>query len=165
MTDEQTIERFMNNAESVAAHATRVKDRAQLNAAVLNLISKEESIYCPRLTDVERDLGLPEESEALDYEQATACVEEVLGGIAETGSLICSSHRGKPVQASLLPSHHVALLSTENIYATLDDFFGSFGESPPTNVTVITGPSRTADIELTLTIGVHGPEQVCVIVF
>lgn len=165
MTEEQTIERFMNNAESVAAHATRVKDRTELNAAVMNLITDDDSVYCPRITDVERDLSLPEGRGAQDYATATACVEEVFGGIAETGSLICSSHRGKPVQATLLPSHHIALLSTENIYATLDDFFGSFGESPPTNITVITGPSRTADIELTLTIGVHGPERVSVIVF
>lgn len=165
MTHEQTIERFMTNAESVAAQATRVRDRTELNAAVLNLISKGESIYCPRLTEAEQALDLPDQREAQDYAQATACVEEVFGGIAETGSLICSSHRGKPVQASLLPSHHIAILSTESIYATLDDFFSSFGESPPTNVTVITGPSRTADIELTLTIGVHGPERVSVIVF
>ena len=89
---------------------------------------------------------------------------EVLAGIAETGSIVCASVEGRAVQASLLPSHHLAILPAAKIYATLDDFFQSLSATPPTNIAVITGPSRTADIELTLAIGVHGPERLDVIV-
>jgi len=91
-------------------------------------------------------------------------VEEVPAGIAETGSIVCASSGGRPVQASLLPPHHVAIVRGENIFATLDDFFAGCAAAPPTNFSLITGPSRTADIELTLAIGVHGPERLDVIV-
>jgi L-lactate dehydrogenase complex protein LldG len=91
-------------------------------------------------------------------------VEEVLAGIAETGSIVCASLEGRAVQASVLPSHHVALLPAEKIFLTLDEFFADHAASPPTNLVVITGPSRTADIELTLAIGVHGPERLDVLV-
>jgi L-lactate dehydrogenase complex protein LldG len=97
--------------------------------------------------------------------RASVCIEEVFGAIAETGSLICSSQSGKPVQAGLLSAHHVAVVPAEKIYECIDDFIGALGDSPPTNITLETGPSRTADIELTLTIGVHGPSRLTVIVF
>jgi len=57
----------------------------------------------------------------------------------------------------------VAIVRGERIFGTLDDFFATFAGAPPTNVTLVTGPSRTADIELTLAIGVHGPERLDII--
>jgi L-lactate dehydrogenase complex protein LldG len=96
--------------------------------------------------------------------RATATVEEVVAGIAETGSIVVTSANDRAVQASLLPMSHVAILSASNIFETLDDFFNGIGNTIPSNITFITGPSRTADIELTLTIGVHGPEKVFIIV-
>ena len=165
MTDERIIEQFLNNAGIAAAQTSRVADKAALDATVQELIDQADSVYCPGVTEVEKSLQFPQDRRTDQYEKAYVCVEEVFGAIAETGSVVCSSHQEKPVQASLLPSHHVALVSSDHIYPTLDDFFGSFGEAPPTNITLITGPSRTADIELTLTIGVHGPERLSVIVF
>ena len=68
------------------------------------------------------------------------------------------------MQASLLPLQHVAIVPREKIFATLDDFLTEYATVSPTNITLITGPSRTADIELELEIGVHGPERLDIIV-
>jgi L-lactate dehydrogenase complex protein LldG len=127
-------------------------------------LKEAPSVFCPRVTEKEKAIVIPQDRRIEDYMSASACVEEVLGGIAETGSLVLSSREGKPVQVGLLPAHHVAILPAEKIYENLDDLFATFGNSPPTNITLETGPSRTADIELTLTLGVHGPERLSIVV-
>lgn len=85
--------------------------------------------------------------------------------IAETGSLVLVPGPGKPRTASLLPFVHIALVERSRLYGTMGDFFA--GESAVIHTTphvnIVTGPSRTADIELNLTLGVHGPGKVIVI--
>lgn len=165
MTRDEIVDFFLENAAKVAAEPVHVRSADELNAALVEIVASSDSIYCPAVTDKEKAVAIPDEKRAQDYTKATVCIDEVFGGIAETGSVICSSNGGKPVQASLLPLHHVAIVAAENVYEKLDDFFGSLGDTPPTNITLETGPSRTADIELTLTIGVHGPGRLTVIVF
>jgi L-lactate dehydrogenase complex protein LldG len=164
VTRDDIIGRFMDNGRQVGAEIARVSGPEELREALERLLSGAESIYCPQITDTERNLDLPLERLTREYRHASASVEEVSGGIAETGSLVCSSRDGRAVQGGLLPPHHIALVAAENIFETLDDLFESLGTAPPTNVVLETGPSRTADIELTLTIGVHGPERLSILV-
>jgi L-lactate dehydrogenase complex protein LldG len=86
--------------------------------------------------------------------------------IAETGSLVLLSGDGKPRAASLLPPVHLAIVRQPDVRETMAEFFRERAAdlAHAACCTVITGPSRTADIELTLTVGVHGPGQVIVIV-
>ena len=86
--------------------------------------------------------------------------------IAETGTLVLDSASERHRLVSLVPPVHIAIISASKIRETLGEVLAllrSAGEISPT-VTFITGPSRTADIELTLAIGVHGPQQLYVIV-
>lgn len=163
MSREEIVALFLENATKAAAGARQVK-ASGLGAALKELLPAETAVYCPGLSKLEQTAlkALPQRAE--DYAEATATVEEVLAGIAETGSLVCASVEGRAVQASLLPAHHIALLPAEKIHASLDDFFAAVADGPPTNIALITGPSRTADIELTLAIGVHGPERVDILV-
>jgi L-lactate dehydrogenase complex protein LldG len=164
MTRDEIIDLFIGNAAKAAAEPVRVNNYDELNSALGPILAESDLIFCPAVTDKEMAVQLPEAKRAQDYTSASVCVEEVCAAIAETGSLVCSSQGGKAVQAGLLPAHHVAIVSSENIYETVDDFFATLGDSPPTNITLETGPSRTADIELTLTIGVHGPGRLSIIV-
>jgi len=165
MTQEETIALFMDNAAKVAAEPIRVADGGAFQKALDDALAEADSIFCPAITEKEKAVQIAAEKRTEDYVSASVCVEEATAAIAETGSLVFSSQGGKPVQAGLLPAQHVAIVSSENIYETLDDYFSAIGASPPTNITLETGPSRTADIELTLTIGVHGPGRLTVIVF
>lgn len=86
--------------------------------------------------------------------------------VAETGSLVVLSGAGKPRAASLLPPVHIAIVRRIELFMTMGEYFR---KRPATIAaaaccTFITGPSRTADIELTLTVGVHGPRKVIVVV-
>ena len=89
--------------------------------------------------------------------------------IAETGTLMLCSRPGQERLASLLPPMHVAIVERRQIVPDLLDGFQllhkQFGTSNlPSNVTFITGPSKTGDIELQLTTGVHGPGKWRVII-
>jgi L-lactate dehydrogenase complex protein LldG len=165
MSRERIIDRFMNNALQAGSEAARVRDKDELNRVLSEILEGYDSIFCPAGTERERAISISPDRLIDGYTSAIVCVEEVSGGIAETGSLICSSQGGRAVQAGLLPGHHVAIVAADNIYATLDDFFLQCSDGLPTNITLETGPSRTADIELILTLGVHGPERLNIIVF
>jgi len=88
--------------------------------------------------------------------------------LAETGSLILMSGAGRPRSTSLLPATHVAVFDRRRLVESLEQFgvlLEAWHVDPARSMTgamvnVITGPSRTADIEMTLTRGVHGPKEV-----
>ena len=85
--------------------------------------------------------------------------------IAETGTLLMCSRPGQERLASLIAPMHIAIVKRSQIVPDLIDAFEWLpAESLPPNVTLITGPSKTGDIELQLTTGVHGPGKWRVIV-
>ena len=87
--------------------------------------------------------------------------------IAETGTLVLDAERERHRLVSLVPPVHIAIVEATQIYQTLGETLAVLRrgteEVSPT-ITFVTGPSRTADIELTLAIGVHGPQELYVIV-
>ena len=95
-----------------------------------------------------------------------AAVTATRGGIAETGTLILWPSAGEPRLMSLLPPVHVALVEAKQIYGTLTEAMTAqnWSAGMPTNALLISGPSKTADIEQTLAYGVHGPKDLLVIV-
>lgn len=163
MTSDQIIDLFVANANKAGAEIIRSKDMEETNRILLSLLKQDDTVFCPRLTEVEEAVFIPPYHRTEDYKEATICLEEATAAIAETGSLIYSSQGGRVLPAGLLPSHHVAMIRAENIYETLDDFFAHLGNSPPTYLAFETGPSRTADIELQITLGVHGPERLTIL--
>ncbi|HSK87622.1 MAG TPA: lactate utilization protein, partial [Anaerolineales bacterium] len=87
-------------------------------------------------------------------------VTKAVCGLADTGSILIADGDGNPLQASLLPRIHIAVLCATDILPSLSDVMRlpTVGQSRAS--VVITGPSRTADIEMSLTIGMHGPGEV-----
>ena len=97
--------------------------------------------------------------------EASIGITAVDYALADSGTLCLLAGKHQPRTASLLPPVHVAVLRPEQILRGLDDLFAllTAGDDLSSAVTLITGPSRTADIELTLVVGVHGPQQLHVI--
>ena len=89
-------------------------------------------------------------------------VTRAICGVADTGSILEMEGKGDKLQASLLTEIHLAVLHTSDIYPSLSDAIHLTRSSK--SAVFITGPSRTADIEMTLTIGVHGPGELHVLV-
>jgi len=87
--------------------------------------------------------------------------------IAETGTLVIAARAEEPRSLSLLPPVHIAVAERGQLLADLFDLFGAGlenGQPLPSCLSLITGPSKTGDIELRLVTGVHGPGEVHVVV-
>ena len=87
--------------------------------------------------------------------------------IAETGTLVMLSGEDQHATTSLLPETHIAVVSRSRILRTMEEaweLIRNETESVPRQVNFISGPSRTADIEMTLVYGAHGPYRVHVII-
>lgn len=101
------------------------------------------------------------------YQNVDTCYKAGLtgcsAGIADTGSILLSSGDGKPLTASLIPEVHLVILKEQDIYPHIDQIFEKQDIKEAGTAILISGPSRTADIEMSLTIGVHGPKEVIVL--
>lgn len=97
--------------------------------------------------------------------QADAGVTGAEAALAETGSVALTSGGGKSRLVSLLPPLHVALVPVSKL---VTDLFAWVKERPasfPAQLVLVSGPSKTADIEQTLVVGVHGPKRFVVILY
>ncbi|HJS28885.1 MAG TPA: LUD domain-containing protein [Anaerolineales bacterium] len=92
--------------------------------------------------------------------QPTVGLTAALAGIAETGTLVLPAGPGRSLSASLLPEIHIALLQGEDLVDSLPQALALPEVREASSTVLISGPSRTADIEMTLTVGVHGPRLV-----
>jgi L-lactate dehydrogenase complex protein LldG len=89
----------------------------------------------------------------------TAGLQTADYAVAETGSIVQTSLGGKTLLPGLLADVHVALLPRAAFVDRMDDCLAALAEDPPRNISFLSGPSRSADIEQTLTIGAHGPKK------
>jgi L-lactate dehydrogenase complex protein LldG len=134
-------------------HSATVWDTAWLNELGISALLNELGVKCvsPNANKHQMascDLGITE----ADYL------------LPETGTLVLKSSQEKPRAVSLLPRIHLAIVQPESLRADLHQVFAEVqnpgGLCP--YLVFITGPSRTADIELTVTLGVHGPKSLFV---
>ena len=88
------------------------------------------------------------------------------GGVADTGAVVLWPTPHEPRLMSLVPPVHVAVLDADKIYESLAGMMAAerWADGMPTNALLISGPSKTADIEFTLVFGVHGPKELILLI-
>ncbi|VVM81237.1 hypothetical protein PS645_02280 [Pseudomonas fluorescens] len=100
------------------------------------------------------------------FNDTPASLTTTLGAIAATGSLILWPTREEPRLMSLVPPVHFALLKAseirDNFYQVQQEF--NWAQGMPTNALLVSGPSKTADIEQVLAYGAHGPKDLVVLI-
>ena len=100
------------------------------------------------------------------FNHIDAAVTSCRAGIAATGSLVLWPDYNEPRLMSLAPPVHFAVLDAEKLYPSFAQMLAAeqwVKTGMPTNALLISGPSKTADIESTLAYGVHGPKQLVVL--
>lgn len=154
-------------------------DRLQ---AILSKRGLKRLLYSPG-TDLGRDLeaAWPADRQALpalctwegqieDFKdelfQIDAAITTTIGAIAETGAIVLWPDEKEPRLMSLVPPVHIAVLEADKIYNSFCEIIQAekWPERMPTNALLISGPSKTADIEMTLAFGVHGPRELIVLI-
>jgi L-lactate dehydrogenase complex protein LldG len=95
-------------------------------------------------------------------------VSHAFAGVAETGSLVLLSGPDNPVTLNFLPDNHVVVLSAADLVGDLETVLARLrrehGGALPRTLNIVTGPSRSADIEQTLLLGAHGPRRLHILV-
>ena len=98
--------------------------------------------------------------------QIDAALTTTIGAIAETGAIVLWPDEIEPRLMSLVPPVHIAVLEADKIYNSFCEIIQAenWPDHMPTNALLISGPSKTADIEMTLAFGVHGPRELIVLI-
>ena len=153
-TSQPLVQLFKQNVESVDGQCIIANGQSEVDDAIT------------RITQGKRIGTSNSEFSIKDLFNLDVGITYAQAGIAETGTLVLDSSVERNRLVSLVPPVHIAILDAARIYATLGETLAllqSNDELSPA-ITFITGPSRTGDIELTLTVGVHGPQELHVIV-
>jgi len=171
--------RFVQRASDMESTVERVPDRREIPAAVarylggLNLpgaLSAQKShrgVCWPEFADLDwAGAGLAIEARPTTGDDRLG-ITGAFCGIAETGTLVLLAGADTPTATALLPDTHVAVIGSDRIVAGMEEAFALIrGESGrvPRAINLISGPSRTGDIEQTIVVGAHGPYRVHILV-
>jgi L-lactate dehydrogenase complex protein LldG len=161
---------FKERAIKLSSDVLEANDRMEVPALLARYLDDNRlpmrAVCWPSLAE------LPWNEACLEIQARPATNQDLVGvtgafcAIAETGTLMMLSGAETPATTSLLPETHVAILDPRRIVATMEDAWDLLRREcghPPRAVNFISGPSRTADIEQTVTLGAHGPYRVLLI--
>ena len=169
--DWDPVARFRERALGLASTVDDVATLEAIPAAVaryLATLSLPLAAVCwPEFGGLDwRGAGMVVESRAA-RDSDPAGITGAFCAIAETGTLMMVTGRDTPATMSLLPETHVAVVRKPRIVPGMEEAWRLLREElrePPRAVTFISGPSRTADIEQTVTLGAHGPYRVHIVI-
>ncbi len=166
---------FVAMAEEVAARVIRVPDAEAVPGAVAEYLKSENlpaELRCapdPALREMPWQ-GQPmiALSEGPARPSDPASLSRAFAGVAETGTLMLTSGETGPTTLNFLPETHIVVLEARDIAGCYEDAWDRLraaqaGATLPRTVNLITGPSRTADIEQTIQLGAHGPRRLCIL--
>ena len=167
--DDDLVARFVTRFESRSGTVARVSSVDALPAAV---DAYRQAHGLPPRAAVARPLaGLPWPASFVHHPGPAGPDEQMsvtpcLAGIAEIGSLMLASGPDSPTTLNFVPDHHLIVLPIEHIVRHFEDAWTLLRALPgglPRATNIISGPSRTGDVELTIQLGAHGPRSVHVL--
>ena len=154
-----------NNAKNVLRSAHEVLDQIVVDAAISNIGASVE------VTEHQGDYSqIDVENTKIKAFAADIGITGVDYAIAETGSIVLHPRSGLSRLVSLAPPIHIAVLRPAEVIASLDELFALersnfINDQLEGSMNIISGPSKTADIEGTTVTGIHGPLEVHLVIF
>ena len=169
--EDNLAKRFGEQATRLASDVVRTATLTEVPGAIARYLRERQlplqGVCWPNLAPFDwQSAGMAVEARAARGDDLVGITGAFLG-IAETGTLMLLSGPTTPATVSLLPETHVAVIEVDRIVATMEQAWDRLRVERsvlPRAVNFISGPSRTADIEQTVTLGAHGPYRVMIIV-
>ena len=167
------VDLFVERAEKVNATVARVPSVDQVPDAVADYLAHENLPAGLRMADTGDLTAIPwDKRPALEVKTGPSDGNDVVGlskavcGVAETGTLMMMSGPESPITLNFLPETHLVMIHRSDIKAAYEDGWDTVrGKGAlPRSVNMITGPSRTGDIEQTIYLGAHGPRRLHILV-
>jgi L-lactate dehydrogenase complex protein LldG len=166
---------FCQKAEGVQASIARVATAAEVPRAVADYLRLSNLPAAIRMGDDPRLAGLAWSATALEVSTGRSsgadlsALSHAEAGVAETGTLVLISGHENPTTLNFLPDNHLVVLRASDIVGDLESVWGRIRKkvgkgAMPRTVNLITGPSRSGDIEQTILLGAHGPRNLHIIV-
>ena len=170
---------FTRALEAVHGEVVRASSRTDAVEKLRDLLTDLQAEYVvshrlPLLDEVDLQLTFSDQNwifpdEAEDFREPCARADAGITGaeyaLAETGTVVISSGEDKARATSLLPPVHIVLLPESHILPSIFEWVRLRPDPMPANLVLVSGPSKTADIEQTLIVGVHGPKRFIVVVY
>jgi L-lactate dehydrogenase complex protein LldG len=167
--DEDLVTRFIRKLESRSGTLARVSDRSKIPAAVDAFRSTQglarRAAVGAGLKDIAWTADWTIHHDRAGIEE-TLSVTPAFAAIAETGTLMLLASRDSPTTHNFVPDNQVVVLETAWILRHFEDAWTLLRERTggmPRAVNLVSGPSRTADIEQTIQLGAHGPRRLHVL--
>jgi L-lactate dehydrogenase complex protein LldG len=158
---------FIQKLEKVAGTFESVPNIKDIPFVVLDFLQQQQLPEKLVIDSRLKTLPWPNKLQ-LAYRAAQAddvvSVSLAFAGIAETGSLVLLSSLASPTTLNFLPDNHIIILYKEDLVGFMEDVWTRLRtQAIPRTINIITGPSRTADIEQTIQLGAHGPRRLHVV--
>lgn len=156
---ESLFHAFKERAEAVSAEVYRYRTRGEAQQFITELVAREggAAVCCSSL--IPAGLKVTRESAAA----ARIGIGDMDCAIADTGTLVQDATAVERRLVSTLPEVHIAIVPADSLVPDLGAALSRFNPRQIPFLSMITGPSRTADIERVLTIGVHGPSRLVIV--
>lgn len=155
-------EKFTHEAELLGSKVIPVRAERLRNSLIRYLQERKVDETQARADVAEYLQNTAIRSQAEASPKIAFGITRAVAAVAETGSILITGENRDQLSASLLPAVHIAILQADDIHATLEDVLALPSVVAAPAASLVSGPSRTADIEMTLTIGVHGPRELIV---
>jgi L-lactate dehydrogenase complex protein LldG len=170
VSSDELPKRFADKATASVAEVQRIASAADAPEAIFALLSQSGSSMRVHLPENSPLNNLPWQRAPAIMRASTPPSGEDSAfsaadfAIAETGTLVFLSGPRNPSSWHFRPGREIVLVERASILARLEDLFARLGGKLPATLNLVTGPSRTADIEQTIELGAHGPRSLHILV-
>ncbi len=179
LTHQEHIEQFVGHLEANHAQVIKTKDsdiakviKTQLEQRnITRLLCGEKQLNSDLITSLKTGIDLQAYDFVIDsnkemlFNECPAALSNSRCAISATGSIVLWPDNDEPRSLSLVPPVHFVIVDAEKMYADFATLMAEqqWQDKLPTNVVLISGPSKTADIQQTLAYGAHGPKELIIL--